>query len=268
MTGENRSTTHAGRTALVTGSTSGIGLGIAVALAREGAKVVVNGLGSQEDIERALGEVRQAGCGEVEYDAADMRRPGEIRAMVSRACERYGAVDLLVNNAGIQHVAPVEEFPAEKWDEIIAINLSSAFHTIAAAVPGMRERGRGRIVNIASAHALSASPHKAAYVAAKHGIAGLTRTVALELARENVTVNAIAPGYVETPLVTRQIAPTAEARGISEREVVEEVMLARQPTRRFVSIDEVASLAVYLCSDAAASITGAVLSIDGGWSAL
>jgi 3-hydroxybutyrate dehydrogenase len=196
-----------------------------------------------------------------------MTRPDTIRAMVEKAVARFGAVDILVNNAGIQHVAPVDEFPPEKWDAIIAINLSSAVHTTRAALPAMKKKGWGRIVNIASAHALVASPFKAAYVAAKHGIAGLTKTVALEVAQQGITANAICPGYVRTPLVERQIPDTARTRGISEEAVVRDVILAAQPTKQFVKVDEVASLATFLASEAAASITGAVIPIDGGWTA-
>jgi 3-hydroxybutyrate dehydrogenase len=257
----------AGRKALVTGSTSGIGLGIARALARAGCNLTLNGFGDAEAIESLrAGLAGEAGV-DVEYSAADMRRPAEIEAMISAHLERFGALDILVNNAGIQHVSPIESFPVDKWDDIIAINLSAAFHTIRAALPGMLERSWGRVVNIASAHALVASPYKAAYVAAKHGLAGLTKTVALEVAEKGVTVNAIAPGYVETPLVTGQIADTARARGISEEEVVRDVMLAAQPTKRLITIEQVAALAVYLCGDAAGAITGAVLPIDGGWTA-
>ena len=255
------------KTALITGSTSGIGLGIATRLAAEGANVVLNGFGDPREIESLRKNLAGSTKVEVLYDNADMTRPETIRAMVEKAVARFGAVDILVNNAGIQHVAPVDEFPAEKWDAIIAINLSSAFHTTRAALPAMKKKGWGRIVNIASAHALVASPFKAAYVAAKHGIAGLTKTVALEVAQQGITVNAICPGYVLTPLVQNQIPDTARARGISEEAVVRDVILAAQPTKQFVKVEEVAALAAYLCSDAAASITGAVLPIEGGWTA-
>ena len=258
---------HAGRTALVTGSTSGIGLGIAKALASTGANVVVNGLGSEEDIQRALREVGDEASAEVIYDSADMRDPEQIERMIADAADRFSGVDILVNNAGIQHVAPVQEFPTGKWDDIIAINLSSAFHTIRAATPGMLEKGWGRIINIASVHALVASPYKSAYVSAKHGMAGLTKVVALELATHNITVNAICPGYVKTPLVTGQIADTARVRGISEQEVVRDVMLGAQPTKKLVTIEQVADLVVFLCSDAADGITGSTLPVDGGWTA-
>jgi 3-hydroxybutyrate dehydrogenase len=254
-----------GKTALVTGSTSGIGLGIATRLAADGANVVLNGFGDAAQIDSLRRQL--SGESEVVYDAADMTKPEAIRAMVEKAVARFGAVDILVNNAGIQHVAPVDEFPVDKWDAIIAINLSSAFHTTRAALPAMKEKGWGRIVNMASAHALVASPFKAAYVSAKHGLAGLTKTVALEVAQQGITVNAICPGYVLTPLVQNQIPDTARARGISEEQVVRDVILAAQPTKQFVKVDQVAALAAYLCSDAAAAITGALLSIDGGWTA-
>jgi 3-hydroxybutyrate dehydrogenase len=256
-----------GRTALVTGSTSGIGLGIASRLAAEGANIVLNGFGDAAQIEALRKDLARKNNVEVAYDAADMTRPETIRAMVEKAAAKFGAVDVLVNNAGIQHVAPIDEFPVDKWDAIIAINLTSAFHTIRAALPAMKKKGWGRIVNIASAHALVASPFKAAYVSAKHGLAGLTKTVALEVAQQGITANAICPGYVRTPLVEKQIPDQAKARGISEEAVVRDVILAAQPTKRFVGVDEVAGLTAYLCSDAAASITGALLSIDGGWTA-
>jgi 3-hydroxybutyrate dehydrogenase len=256
-----------GRTALVTGSTSGIGLGIATRLAAEGANVVLNGFGEASQVESLRRELSRKNNVEVVYDGADMTKPEAIRAMVEKAATTFGAVDILVNNAGIQHVAPVDEFPIDKWDAIIAINLSSAFHTTRAALPGMKHKGWGRIVNIASAHALVASPFKSAYVSAKHGLAGLTKTVALEVAQLGITANAICPGYVLTPLVQNQIPDTARARGISEEAVVRDVILAAQPTKQFVKVEEVAALAAYLCSDAAAAITGALLSIDGGWTA-
>jgi 3-hydroxybutyrate dehydrogenase len=256
-----------GKCALVTGSTSGIGLGIATRLAAEGAHVVLNGFGDAAQIEALRKDLASRHRVEVLYDGADMTKPAAIAAMVQKAVARFGALDVLVNNAGIQHVAPVDEFPVDQWDAIIAINLSSAFHTIRAALPAMKQRRWGRIVNIASAHALVASPFKSAYVSAKHGLAGLTKTVALEVAQQGITVNAICPGYVRTPLVEKQIPDQAKARGISEEAVVRDVILAAQPTKQFVKVEEVASLAAYLCSDAAASVTGALLSIDGGWTA-
>jgi len=256
-----------GKTALVTGSTSGIGLGIATALASQGANVMVNGLGSEEAIARAVAEVRACASGQVEFCHADLRQTAEIENLVTQTRERLGSLDILVNNAGIQFVSPIQDFPVDKWNDIIAINMSAAFHTIRLATPFMLEAGWGRIINIASLHALVASPFKAAYVTAKHGVAGLTKVVALELATRHITVNAIAPGYVKTPLVTGQIADTARARGITEEEVVRDVMLAAQPTKQFVTIEQIAGLALFLCSDAAASITGGVLPVDGGWSA-
>ena len=256
-----------GKTALVTGSTSGIGLGIATRLAAEGANVILNGFGDASLIEKLKRDLAEKSGAAVTHDPADMTKPGEIAAMLQKAIAEFGAVDILVNNAGIQHVAPVEEFPPEKWDAIIAINLSSSFHTVRAALPAMKKKRWGRIINIASAHALVASPFKAAYVAAKHGIAGFTKTVALETAQEGITANAICPGYVLTPLVEKQIPDTARARGISEEAVKRDVLLAAQPTKKFVGIDEVAGLAAYLCAAEAASITGAILSIDGGWTA-
>jgi 3-hydroxybutyrate dehydrogenase len=256
-----------GKTALVTGSTSGIGRGIAETFAAAGCNIVLNGFGEAAAIETLRKTLAQSHGVAVRYDAADMTKPDEIAAMIGKAVAEFGAVDILVNNAGIQHVAPIDEFPPEKWDAIIAVNLVSAFHTIRHALPAMKTRGWGRIINIASAHALVASPYKSAYVAAKHGIAGITKTVALEVAQQNITVNAICPGYVRTPLVEKQIPDTAKARGISEEEVVRDVILAAQPTKQFVTVEQVASLAAYLASDAASGITGAMLSIDGGWSA-
>ena len=256
-----------GRTALVTGSTSGIGLGLAEKFAAAGANVVLNGFGRADEIEATRTRIAQEHGVTVRYDGADMRKPAEIETMVARSAAEFGAVDVLVNNAGIQHVAPIDEFPVEKWHEIIAINLVAAFHTIRAALPAMKQRGWGRIINIASAHALVASPYKSAYVAAKHGIAGLTKTVALEVAQSGITVNAICPGYVLTPLVEWQIPDTAKARGISEEEVVKSVILTAQPTRQFVTVAQVAALAAYLAGEEAASITGALLPVDGGWTA-
>ena len=256
-----------GKTALISGSTSGIGLAIATALAHEGANVVLNGFGDPTEIENTRNEIANAMGVEARYIAADMTKPAEIAAMVAAAEKEFGAIDILCPNAGIQHVAPVDEFPVDKWDAIIAINLSSAFHLIRAALPAMRRKGWGRIVMTASAHALVASPFKAAYVAAKHGIAGLTKTVALEVAQQNITVNAISPGYVWTPLVEKQIPATMKARGLTEEQVKRDVILAAQPTKEFVTAEQVAALAVYLTSDAARSITGALLPMDGGWTA-
>ena len=256
-----------GKRAVVTGSTSGIGLGIATALAEAGANVLLNGLGDVDAIETTRKELDALGAGDVLYPPADMTRPDEIADMIACANRDLGGVDILVNNAGIQFVSAIEEFPTDKWDAIIAINLSSSFHTIRAAIPLMKTAGWGRIVNIASAHALIASPFKAAYVAAKHGVLGLTRTVSLEVAEENITVNAICPGYVKTPLVENQITDTAKVRGISEEEVVRDVILAAQPSKKFIEISELADLTLFLCSDGGASINGTALSVDGGWSA-
>ena len=256
-----------GKAALVTGSTSGIGLGIAEAFAREGANIVLNGFGDPAEIERLRGDLAKRHGVKVLYQGADMSRPEAVAQMMQAAAETFGGLDVVVNNAGIQHVAPVEEFPVAKWDAILAINLSAAFHTTRLALPAMKRKGWGRIVNIASAHALVASPFKAAYVAAKHGIAGLTKTVALEAAEAGVTVNAICPGYVWTPLVEKQIPDTARSRGISEEQVKRDVLLAAQPTKKFVTVEEVAALALFLCSDGAASITGAIVPLDGGWTA-
>jgi 3-hydroxybutyrate dehydrogenase len=250
-----------GKTALVTGSTSGIGLAIAKALAAEGARLMINGFGDPADIKRECKELGAL------HDGADMSRPDEIAAMMKRCATELGGPDILVNNAGIQHVAPVEDFPPEKWDAIIAINLSSAFHTIRLALPAMRQKGWGRIINTASAHSLVASPNKSAYVAAKHGIAGLTKTIALEAAKDGVTVNCISPGYVWTPLVEKQIPDTMKTRGLTREQVMNEVLLAAQPTKRFVTPEQVGALAVFLCRDEAASVTGANLSMDGGWTA-
>ncbi|MCJ2071427.1 3-hydroxybutyrate dehydrogenase [Methylobacterium sp. J-030] len=255
------------RTALVTGSTSGIGLAIARAFAAEGANIVLNGFGKPEEIEEARTGIETEFGVRALYSGADMSKPNEIGAMVRDAQECFGSVDVLVNNAGIQFVSPIEEFPAEKWEQIIAINLSSAFHAMHAVIPGMKARGWGRIINTASAHSLVASPFKSAYVAAKHGIAGLTKTAALELAPHKVTVNCISPGYVWTPLVEAQIPDTMKARNLTKEQVIEEVMLKAQPTKEFVTVDQVAALAVFLCSDAASQITGANLTMDGGWTA-
>ncbi len=252
-------------TAIVTGSTSGIGLGIANGFAEAGMNVMLNGFGDADEIEANRARLEKDHGVKALYSGADMTKPAEIRNMVAVATEAFGQVDVIVNNAGIQFVTKIEEFPEEKWDAIIAINLSSAFHTTKAVMAGMKERGFGRIINIASAHGLVASPFKSAYVTAKHGMIGLTKTVAMEGAEYGVTANAICPGYVKTPLVEKQIPNTARERGITEEEVIKDVMLGPQPTKKFVGVEEVAALAVFLCSDNAASITGAALPIDGGW---
>jgi len=256
-----------GKVALVTGSTSGIGLAIARAYAKEGADVVINGFGDATAIEQERAGIEKDFGVKAIYSGADMSKGDEIAAMVADAQKQLGSVDLLVNNAGIQFVSPVEEFPIEKWNQIIAINLSAAFHATRAAVPGMKAKKWGRIINTASAHALVASPFKSAYVSAKHGVAGLTKTVALETAEHGITVNAICPGYVWTPLVERQIPDTMKARGLTRDQVIKDVLLTAQPTKQFVTVEEIAGLAVYLASDLARSITGAILSIDGGWTA-
>ncbi len=253
------------KVAVITGSTSGIGLGLAQGLAKAGAHVVLNGFGDKAEIERVRAEIAAQSGVKVIYHGADMSKPDQIAALIREAQELLGSVDILVNNAGIQKVAPIEEFPIDKWDAIIAINLSSAFHTIRAAVPGMKAKRWGRIINIASAHALVASPFKSAYVTAKHGLLGLTKTVALELAEAGITCNAICPGYVRTPLVEGQIKDTAKARGITEEQVIRDVMLGEQPTKRFVAVEELTALTVFLCGDGAASITGTALPVDGGW---
>ncbi|TDH59750.1 3-hydroxybutyrate dehydrogenase [Dankookia rubra] len=254
-----------GRVAIVTGSTSGIGLGIAEALAIRGASVVLNGFGPTDEIAatcRRLAEIHDV---PVRHDRADMAQPAEITALMERTARAFGPCDILVNNAGIQHVAQIEDFPPDKWEAILAINLSAAFHTMRAALPRMKARRFGRIVNVASAHGLVASPFKSAYVAAKHGLVGLTKVAALEAAENGVTCNAVCPGYVWTPLVADQVAQQATAHGLSEEEVVRRVFLAEQPTRRFATVDEVAGTVAFLCSRAAASITGIALPVDGGW---
>jgi 3-hydroxybutyrate dehydrogenase len=256
-----------GKTALVTGSTSGIGLGIAHELAARGANIVLNGFGDAAEIESLRTALERTHGVAVRYDGADMSNAAAIEAMMRRALEEFGAVDMLVNNAGIQHVAPVDEFPVAKWDAILAINLSAAFHTTRLALPAMKNKGWGRVINIASAHALVASPYKSAYVASKHAIAGFTKTVALEVAEQGITVNAVCPGYVLTPLVQKQIPDTARARGISEEAVVRDVLLAAQPTKKFVTVEQVAAVTSFLCTEGAASITGAVLPVEGGWTA-
>lgn len=256
-----------GKRALVSGATSGIGLGIAEALAKQGCALLLNGLGDAA-ANQALCQGLSARHGvKVSLNAADLRDPTQIDALFAQAQAEFGGIDILVNNAGIQHVAPVEEFPPEKWDAILALNLSAAFHTTRLAVPYMKTQGWGRIVNIASAHALIASPFKSAYVAAKHGLAGFTKSVALELAQHGITANTVCPGYVLTPLVEKQIPDTMQARGLTEEQVIHDVLLAAQPTKQFVSIEEIAGAVLYLCSDAARSITGTNLSIDGGWTA-
>ena len=255
------------RNAVVTGSTSGIGLCIARALAAEGANILIIGFGAAADIETERAKIEADFGVKCVYDGADMSKPAEIAAMIQNAETKLGSCDILVNNAGIQFVSPLEEFPIEKWDQIIAINLSSAFHAIRAAIPGMKARKWGRIVNTASAHSKVASPFKSAYVTAKHGLAGLSKTAALELATFGATSNCISPGYVWTPLVEKQIPETMAARHLTKEQVMHDVLLAAQPTKEFVTVDQVAALAVFLCSDAAAQITGANISIDGGWTA-
>ena len=256
-----------GKTAIVTGSTSGIGLGIAEALARAGANVVLNGFGDAVQIERTRAELAQRSNAMVVYSPADMSKPKAIAQMVRQTAETFGGIDIMVNNAGIQHVAPIEDFPDEKWDAIVAINLSSAFHATKAVLPGMRQRGWGRVINVASAHALVASPYKAAYVAAKHGVLGLTKVTALETAEDGITCNAICPGYVRTPLVEQQIDDQARSHGLPRDRVIGEVLLKNQPNKRFVEVAELAALALFLCSDSGASVTGAALPMDGGWTA-
>jgi len=250
---------------VITGSTSGIGLGMARAFAAQGANVMLNGLGDADEIEAVRAAIESEFKVKARYSPADMSKPDEITEMISQAQRELGGVDVLVNNAGIQHVAPIEEFPPEKWNQIIAINLTAAFHTTRAAVPLMKAKNWGRIINIASAHGLIASPFKSAYIAAKHGIVGLTKTVALETAEQGITCNAICPGWVKTPLVEKQIDAQAKAHNLPPDDVIRKVILERQPTKKFVKIEEVAALAVFLASDAAASITGASMSIDGGW---
>lgn len=255
-----------GKTAIITGSTSGIGLGIAQGLADAGINIVMNGFGDADEIETNRKAIEDKGVTCI-YNGADMTKPDQIEALINEAAKEFGKIDILINNAGIQHVSPVEDFPPAKWEAIMAINLSSAFYTSHFAVPLMKKAGWGRIINIASAHGLVASPYKSAYVAAKHGIVGLTKTLGLELAEDNITVNAICPGYVKTPLVEGQIADTAKARGITEDEVVKDVLLKAQWTKKFVTTEQIAELALFLCSDAAQNITATSQAIDGGWTA-
>lgn len=256
-----------GHTVLITGSTSGIGLALARGAASHGANVVLNGLGDAADIEKARAAIEDEFGVTALYHGANMLNPEEITDMVHFCADRLGRIDVIAPNAGIQHVSPVQDFPAAKWDAIIAINLSSVFHAVKAAVPIMLEQGRGRIISIASAHGLRASPFKSAYVASKHGVVGMMKSIALELAEKNITANAICPGYVKTPLVEGQIADTAKARGISEESALKDVILAAQPTKKFVTYDELTGMFVYLASDAGASVNGTALSIDGGWTA-
>lgn len=256
-----------GRVAIVTGSTSGIGLGIAQALAAEGATIVLNGFGEAQRIKELRADFATRYGSAARYAAADMSRPDEIETMMAAVWREHERIDIVVNNAGVQHISPIEDFPAEQWDRILAINLSSAFHTTRYALRRMRTAGFGRIINVASAHGLVASPFKAAYVAAKHGVVGLTKTTALEAAESNITCNAICPGYVWTPLVEQQIEGQAQAHGLAREQVIRDVLLAQQPNKRFAGVDEIGALAVFLCSAAAASITGAALPVDGGWTA-
>ncbi|HEV2650082.1 MAG TPA: 3-hydroxybutyrate dehydrogenase [Rhizomicrobium sp.] len=255
------------KTAVVTGSTSGIGLAYARAFAKEGANIVINGFGDAADIEKERAAIESEFGVKAIYSPADMTKADDIAGMIALAERTFGACDVLVNNAGIQFVAPIEEFPIEKWNQIIAINLSAAFLAMRAAVPGMKKRGWGRIISTASAHSLVASPFKSAYVTAKHGIAGLTKTIALETAKNGITVNCISPGYVWTPLVEKQIPDTMKARNLTREQVINDVLLDAQPTKEFVTVEEVAAIAVFLCSDAAKNITGANISVDGGWTA-
>ncbi len=256
-----------GKTAVVTGSTNRLGLRLARGPARSGANVVLNGFGDTMQIEKTRSELAQRTNAKIVYSPADMSKPKAIEHMVRQTADTFGSVDIMVNNAGIQHVAPIEEFPEEKWDAILAINLSSAFHATKLVIPGMRQKGRGRVINVASAHALVASPYKAAYVAAKHGVLGLTKVTALETAEDGITCNAICPGYVRTPLVEKQIDDQAKAHNIPREKVISDVLLKNQPNKRFVEVAELAALALFLCTDNGASVTGAALPMDGGWTA-
>jgi 3-hydroxybutyrate dehydrogenase len=256
-----------GKTALITGSTSGIGLGYARALAAEGANVMINGFGDADAIQGYVTELAAASGGKALHSGADMMKPDEIRAMVADCTNKLGAPDILINNAGIQHVAPVDDFPEDKWDAIMSIILSSAFHTTKAALPAMKAKGWGRVINTGSMHSLVASPFKSAYNAAKHGLAGFSKTVALEVATQGITVNNICPGYVWTSLVENQIPDTMKTRGLTREQVINDVLLANQPQKKFVQVEQLAALAVFLCRDEASAITGTNLSVDGGWTA-
>ncbi len=255
-----------GKVAVITGSTSGIGLGIAKGFADAGIHVVINGFGDESEIKKELDELQAKGVTAI-YNDADMTKPDEISQLVEDTVNELGSIDIVINNAGIQNVQPVEEFPVEKWDAIIAINMSSAFHTVRAAIPYMKKQGWGRIINIASAHALVASPYKSAYVTAKHGVLGFTKTIGLEVAKDNITCNAICPGYVWTPLVEGQVKDTAKARNLTENEVINDVLLAAQWTKKFVTVEQLAGTALFLCSDHAENITGTHIAVDGGWTA-
>lgn len=256
-----------GKTALITGSTSGIGLGYARALAAEGASVMINGFGDKQEIDGHISDLISVSDAGALYSGADMTKPDEIRAMVADCTAQLGTPDIVINNAGIQHVAPVDEFPEDKWDAILAIILSSAFHTTKAALPGMKAKGWGRVINTGSMHSLVASPYKSAYNAAKHGLAGFTKTIALEVATQGITVNCICPGYVWTSLVENQIPDTMKARGLTRDQVINDVLLANQPQKQFVQVEQLAALAVFLCRDEASAMTGTNLSVDGGWTA-
>jgi 3-hydroxybutyrate dehydrogenase len=257
----------AGKVSLVTGSTSGIGLGVARAMAAAGSEIILNGFGKPQEVADVQAQIAADFRVRVSYSPADMSKPAAIREMIEQTLQMSGRLDILVNNAGIQHVAPLQDFPPEKWDAILAINLSSAFHTTRLALPSMLAKKWGRIINIASAHGLVASPFKSAYVAAKHGIVGLTKVTALETAEQGITCNAVCPGYVYTPLVETQIEGQAKAHGIPREQVIRDVLLAQQPNKRFATVEELGALAVFLASDAAASITGVALPVDGGWTA-